>query len=145
MNRLSGWTAFTGLFLALVVHIATATGVDVYALFPPVWLLHLGAILVFGLFALSGRKVFRSRLQLDEMMDHLPVWVVLVFAVVFAYALLNVFLCLPFTGNGGTADLVDGQYVLRSHGRVLAQLTEPEYHVHRAYELRFFSGIWLVF
>ena len=144
MNRLLGWIAFTGFFLALLVHIATTTGVDVYSRLPSVWLLHLGAILVFGLFALFGRKVFRSCLQLDEMMYHLQVWVVLVFAVVFVYALLNVFLCLPFTGNGATADLVDGQYVLRSHGRVLAQLKEPEYHVHRAYELRFFSGVWLV-
>jgi hypothetical protein len=120
MNRLPGWIAFTGLLLALLVHIATVTGVDVYSRLPPVWLLHLGAMLVLGLFVLSAR-----RLKLDEIMCHLPLWVVIVFAVVFAYDLLNVFLCLPVTGNGGTADLVGGQYVLRSHGRVLTHLTEP--------------------
>jgi hypothetical protein len=145
MNRLLGWIAFAGFLLALLVHIATTTGVDVYSRLPSVWLLHLGAILVCGLLALSARKSFGSCLKLDEIMYHFRVWVVLVFAAVFLYAVLNVFLCLSFTGNGATAVLVDGQYVLRSHGRVLAQLTESEYHVHRAYELRFFSGVWLVF
>jgi hypothetical protein len=65
--------------------------------------------------------------------------------VIFGYALLNVFLCGPYTGNGAVADVAGGQYMLTSHGHVLARLTEREYHAHRAYELRFFSGVWLVF
>jgi hypothetical protein len=94
MNRLFGWAALAGFFAAVVVHIATADGLDVYASFPPVWLLHLGAILLFGVFVLSAR-----RRKFSEVLQRLPVGAVLVFAVIFGYAILNVFLCRAFTGN----------------------------------------------
>jgi hypothetical protein len=57
---------------------------------------------------------------------------------------LNGFLCLNAAPEG-KADLIGGQYVLTLHGRVLAQVSELEYHLHRAYEVRLFSGLWLIF
>src|ERR1035438_10096819 len=106
-----GSTAPAGFILALFVYVATVTGVDVYSRFPSAWLLHLGAILVFCLFALSALKAFPRRHKLAEIIDHFPGWVVFIFAIVFAHVLLNIFVCLPFSG-GGNADLANGQYVL---------------------------------
>jgi hypothetical protein len=57
--------------------------------------------------------------------------------------MVNLFVCMP--GMDGNADFVPGQYVLTSHGQVLAHLTAREYHLHRALEVRMFSGIWLLF
>jgi hypothetical protein len=133
-----------GFILALAVHVGTVFDVDVSSRFPAVWLLHLGALLVFGLFVLSARGAFANALKAHEIMNHLPTSAVLAVAVVFAYGLLNGFLYQNATG-GGNADLAGGQYLLTSHGRVLAHLSELEYHLHRAWELRLFSGFWLIF
>jgi hypothetical protein len=130
--------------LALAVHIATFFGVDVSSRFPGVWLLHLGALLVFGLFMLSARGAFANGMKLHEIMDHLPTSAVLAVAAVFAYTVFN-FILGTNLARDGSADLAGGQYLLTSHGRVLAHLSELEYHLHRAWELRLFSGLWLIF
>ena|ERR1700685_1064346 len=62
----------------------------------------------------------------------------------FAYTLFNFFLGTNLAGDGN-ADVMGGQYVLASHGHVLTHVSEPEYHLHRAWELRLFSRHWLIF
>jgi hypothetical protein len=144
LNRAGGWAALAGFLLALAVHIATVFGVDVSSRFPSVWLLHIGALLVFGLFVFSARGAFANGMKLHVIMDHLPTSAVLAVAVAFAYALFNFFLGTNVIG-AGNAEVVAGQYVLTSHGRVLAHVSELEYHLRRAWELRLFSGHWLFF
>ena len=78
--------------MALAVHIGTASGVDVSSRFPLVWLLHLGALLVFALFVLSARGASGNGLTPHGVIDHLPVWAVLAVAVVVAYALFDALL-----------------------------------------------------
>jgi hypothetical protein len=138
--RVRGSLALVGFTLALVVHVETIAGVDVYSRFPPVWLLHLGALLLFGLFVLSGGH----RIKPSEILYHLPTWAIMVIAAVFVYSLINFVVCESITG-GSLADVLGDQYVLSSHRRVLAHISQAEYHLHRAYELRAFSGTWLVF
>jgi len=64
--------------------------------------------------------------------------------VAFAYTVFNFVLCVSVAGDGN-ADVVGGQYVVASHGRVLSHLSVQEYHRHRAFELRIFSGIRVTF
>ena len=144
MNRPLGRIALVGFTLALLVHVAAVAGVDVSSRFPYVWLLHFGVFLAFIPIAFSARKGFRERrLGFDEITSHLPGWAVGLAGAMFAYALFNFILCSRFTN--GNAVTVGGHYLLVSHGRVLAHLTEREYHLHRAYEVRLFSGFWLTF
>lgn len=145
MNRPLGLIAFVGFFLALLVHILTLASIDVSSQFPYVWSLHVGMFLVWIPFVLFERKRFRmQRIRLGEIMSGLPPWASFLVSVAFVYMILNFFLCAHVSG-GGNADIVGGQYVLSSHGRILAHLTENEYHLHRAYEVRMFSGVWLTF
>lgn len=85
-----------------------------------------------------------TRPSLARLRDNLPGWALLADGALFAYMIFNGVLCASLTG-GGNADLVNGQYLLMSHARVLAHLTESEYHLHKAYEHRMFSGAWLCF
>jgi hypothetical protein len=145
MNRPLGRVALVGFFLSLLVHTLTLAHIDVASQFPYVWSLHVGMFLVWIPFVLFERKTFRTqRIKLGEIMSGLPTWASVLVAVVFAYSILNFFLCAHLSG-GGNSDIVDGQYVLSSHAHILAHLTENEYHLHRSYEVRMFSGLWLTF
>lgn len=145
MNRLLGGIALVGFFLALLVHTLTLARIDVSSRFPYVWSLHVGMFLVWIPFILFERKRFRTqRMELGEIMSGLPTWASVFVAVVFAYSILNFFLRAHLSG-GGNADIVDGRYVLSSHAHILAHLTENEYHLHRSFEVRMFSGLWFTF
>src|SRR5258708_18486660 len=51
----------------------------------------------------------------------------------------------PYTTLFRSPEERDGKYLLMSHGAVLRQLTEDEYHAHRTYVVRGFSGHWMFF
>lgn len=140
MSALGG-TAFGGFLAALAVHVMTVRGVDVSSRVPLVWALQFGVVVV-GAGLLYTNRFFLKRFRLREMMDHLPIWTGFLLAIVFAYVLLNVFVCSPVLDHGN-ADLQDGHYVL-VHGYAITPLRESEYHVHRTYQ-RLFSGFWMLF
>jgi hypothetical protein len=135
-----------GLALTLLIHILAIAGVDISSRFPFIWAMHVAVIIYFAaavLLLLRARYPTR-RLTLDILEDNLPRWVLLADGLFLAYAVVNFVLCASLRG-GGNADLVNGQYLLMSHARILAHLTEHEFHLQRAYELRLFSGGWLCF
>lgn len=138
MRSALGVVALAGLVLSLAVHLATSLGLDLYSRFPLVWLLHLVAIGLFGCVALSGGY----RLKLEEVTSQLPGWALAVAALTIIYVLVNSLVCAGLSGEGN-ASVFRGQYVLMSHGHVLAHISEGDYHLHRAYELRLYSGIWV--
>ena len=72
------------------------------------------------------------------MIFRLPTWAIVALGLTFPYQLVNALFCVRLSG-GGNAALAEGQYALMSHGRLLAHLTEPAYHAHRAVELRLFQ------
>jgi len=117
-------------------------GVDLLSRFPFIWVIHVAVILYFGSAVLLLRSEFPG--SLTALQANLPTWVLLVDGLVFAYMTFNFFLCMSLTG-GGNADLVNGQYLLMSHGRIIEHLSRGAYHLHKAYELRMFSGAWLAF
>jgi hypothetical protein len=143
-HRPLGFLALIGFVASLFVNVASALVIDIDSSFPSVWWLMAAIFLVFIPFVLLNRKALASRAGFTEITANLPWWAVALLVVVFAYGVFNFFLCAYLTG-GGNAALVDGEFVLRSHGRILAHLTQVEYHAHKAYELRLFSGGWLFF
>jgi hypothetical protein len=144
-NRRWGAIGLVGFGCALIVHILTILGIDVSSQFPYVWAIHAAVMVYFvSVVLLILHAGYPSRLTLDILEDNLPAWVLLADGLFFAYMFINVLLCVSVT-KGGNADVVNGQYLLMSHARVLAHLTEHEYHLQKAYELRTFSGFWLCF
>ncbi len=45
----------------------------------------------------------------------------------------------------GQPFLENGQFLLKSHGKIIRALTEAEYFKMKAYELRLFTGHWIIF
>jgi hypothetical protein len=109
-----------------------------------VWSLHVGLFLVYAPFVLLSRKTFGNRPTLEQITDGFPAWVIVLVVTVLAYGFLDSFRGFYLTG-GGNGEIANGQYLLTSHGRFLAHLTEKEYHFHKAAELRGFSGGWFIF
>jgi hypothetical protein len=107
--------------------------------------MHAAVLLYFACAVLLlHRAGYPRRLTFDILQDNLRGWILFADSLLLAYAVVNFVVCLQLMGNGG-ADIVNGAYVLTSHGRVLSHLTQGEYHLHKAYELRYFSGGWLLF
>jgi hypothetical protein len=61
----------------------------------------------------------------------------------FLYAIVNFVQFVATTE--GQAGVKDGAYVMQRKAVVLRELTEAEYHVQRAFELRGMSGHWMIF
>ncbi len=62
----------------------------------------------------------------------------------YAYTGLNFFLCL-FLLQGGKADIIDGVLGLYSHGELILEVTEAEYHYYTLVQTRFFTGHLMAF
>jgi hypothetical protein len=73
-----------------------------------------------------------------------PQWLKILTGIFGAYAFLNFVLFIILTEGGGPHQEKD-KFVLQSHGRVIRELTEKEFHQQQAYVVRGFSGHWMLF
>ncbi len=144
MNLILGLVAAFGFLAALIVHALTFTHIDLMALFPYVWSLHIGIFVVFFPFIWSARKSLGAGATTKNLLAGFPRWASVAVIAVFVYAILN-FAVFFYLSEGGVPDIKNGEFILHSHGRLIRHLSEDEYHVKKAYELRGFSGHWLLF
>ena len=144
MNRFLGFTALTGLVLSAIAHVCALAGVNVAEQVPFVWLLHIGIFVVFLPFIFSSRKILGKQPSLADMRVLVPGRVYAVGLAIFIYAIVN-FILFAAATQGGNPVIEAGQYLLKSHGRLIRELSFAEYEALRANELRGFSGHWLFF
>lgn len=62
----------------------------------------------------------------------------------FIYAFINFMLFIALM-EGGSPSVKNGKYILHSHGHKIRDITKEEYQRFRAYEVRGFSGHWIIF
>src|SRR5262245_25121454 len=136
------------LALSLLAHGATFVGVNPSRHFPGVWWLH-GVIL--GLCFVAGPVVGT---QAKESSEHdlwrwcrlyAPPWLCKLVAVFVFYAVFNFIFTLTCLLERGNPQRVDGEWVLMDHGKVIRKLTPEEYERREVYEVRAFSGHWMLF
>jgi hypothetical protein len=60
------------------------------------------------------------------------------------YVPFNFIMGMAHLGHGGP-DYSNGKYFLSNHGKYVRDLTKEEYIMYQAYEVRFFSGHWMLF
>ena len=142
-DRLFGFGALLGLAASLLAHVAAICGVDVAAQLPLVWGLHVGTFLVLLPFVLSARKILGPKPGLARLAEIFPVWLFAVAVLLFIYAFINFQLTMSVLADGSPGERA-GKLVLEDHGRLVREITESEYHRYKAYELRSFSGHWLL-
>jgi hypothetical protein len=128
--------ALVGFLASLLVHSLTFLGISAAEYVPWVWMLHVGIFV--AVIPLIGKDVRR------DLVNRKPRWVQAVLIFFIAYAVIN-FILFFWLSQGGTPDIWDGKYVLHSHGKLIRELSEREYHLQQAYVLRGFSGHWMIF
>lgn len=154
MKKAFFFFAVIGWSIGLVVHLLSLFDYDVAEVFPFVWILHVGAILIMfpaiielkktvPVRQVNGRLLGTSRGFYTHVFKNAPRWLSIIVGLCFAYAIVNFILFI--TSQLGTAEIQGGQYVLTSHGKILKTLTEEEFHHVKANMLRGFSGHWILF
>jgi hypothetical protein len=144
---LTFWSAFAALLLliSLAVHGLTFLGIDPMEAIPGVMWIHGLIFLPFiaALIYAEGAGGPKDQRQ-TKVMRHAPLWLKIITGVFFVYAFVN-FTSFLILSEGGGPEMRDGGYVIASHGRIIRELTEQEYHQQQAYVVRGFSGHWMLF
>ena len=140
--------AVLGLILSLTAHLATFVGIDPMQVCPWVWFLHMGIFVVWiPVVFLSNRctKDQRKKDHLQVAMQNSPAWMQKLVGPLFTYVLFNFFFTIFFLQGGYTPRQVNGQFSLTDHGKLVRNITQAEYHRQQAYQVRAFSGHWILF
>ncbi len=139
--------AALGFIASFLVHVSTFAGLNPSAI-PGIWGLHIGIFVVFLPALICGKKFEAEDSTKDfwqVALRYIPAWLPVLVGLFFAYTFFNFFFTIFVLLEGGGPHIVDGQYVLSNHGEIIRQLTEAEYIKCHAYEIRLFSGHWMVF
>jgi hypothetical protein len=147
MPVLIGWCWFAGIVLvvSLVVHVSTFLGIDPMEKWPGVMFIHLAIFPpFFAAISYANRIGGPKQEREDRVTNSAPRWLRRVAGVFSAYAIVN-FVIFLFLVKGGGPHERDGKFFLMSHGSVLRELSEAEYHQQQAYIVRGFSGHWMLF
>jgi hypothetical protein len=129
---------------SIVVHSATYLGIDLPGACPPLWGLHVVAMIAFGAMILSVRGSSRESPSSSFGLPTLPGWAYMMMAAAFIYTGINFAASMALSG-GGSPEIRDGLFVLSDHGRVIRTLTADEYRWQHVYIVRGFSGHWMFF
>jgi hypothetical protein len=141
------WMSFAAavLVVSLLAHASTFFGSDPMEAIPGVMFIHvlifppfIAAIVYMNRVGGSGKTTQQDCFKLA------PRWLNVLLGIFFAYAFLNFGLFIFLTG-GGTARQEGAKFVMKSHGRVLREIDEKEFHRQQAYVVRGFSGHWMLF
>jgi hypothetical protein len=144
MRTLWFWFAATVFAASTIVYASTLIGFDLVERVPQLMFLHLFAMAAcFAALASMGRK-FSKKGDFDKWLKrNAPssrrAGMVLTLNAFVCFALFMVF------GKLGGPEKRGDKFAVVSHGTVLRELTEPQYHTLRGFEIRFFSSFWMLF
>ena len=139
------WFAAVLLIVSLVVHASTFLGIDPLAEWPGVMFIHIAIFPPFIAALYYAQRIGgKKQGHQDRVFQSAPLWLRTLTVVCFVYALVNFAVFVVLVEGGGPHER-DGKYFLTSHGTVLRELSEAEYHQQRAYVVRGFSGHWMLF
>src|SRR5215469_14469101 len=138
MPVLVAWCCFAAgvLIVSLLVHVSTFLGIDPMEKWPGVMFIHLAIFPPFiAAIYCANRTAGPKHEAQDRVMSCSPRWLKILTGVFFGYALLN-FVVFIVLIEGGSPRERDGKYVLHSHGTVVRELSEPEFHRMQAFVVR---------
>ncbi|WP_437838667.1 hypothetical protein [Sorangium sp. So ce1153] len=136
-RRLLAGMAATGLGLSALVHVLSYAGIAVHESVPVVWALHVGIFVVFIPFIIGliewkvpGSGSFRVQLDWSSLARFFPRWVPVVAIGLFVYVSFNFQATMSRGPKGGFPR---------------AAIAAPPTHEQNVYQIRGFSGHWLLF
>jgi hypothetical protein len=131
-------------FIAFLAHATTYLGYDIREKFIYLWYsLHLTswAALLLAIVLAVREKDEYSFSQISKRGE----WLALFFTLLVAYAVFNFMFTSIVLSEDGSPKVIDGAYVLFSHGKVIRKLNQDEYIRQKIYEARTESGHWMLF
>lgn len=157
MKKTLFYLAVIGWLLGLTIHILSIARIDVEEKVPFIWGLHVGIFVVWVPAILTLRKNkelvalqksgklndLKLKEQFRVTFKHAPKWIGYMAIAGLFYAVLNFFGVMVL--QKGTADIIDGKYVLHIHDKIIKTLTSQEYHNLVAQKIRGVSGHWIAF
>jgi hypothetical protein len=133
-----------GFATSVVVYVASFSGLPVDAIFPVLIPLFLGWIVTFVPMYVLEYPASRSPIFFWKFARGMPGWVAPCGAALSVIAMAHLAWFGAHSGLGVPA-IVDGQYVLDNHGRILKVLTRTEYLTLTAAALRAFASFMISF
>ncbi|KUO58390.1 MAG: hypothetical protein APF84_13210 [Gracilibacter sp. BRH_c7a] len=146
--RIFYYLALFAFVLSLLIHISTFFNVNPQKIFPAIWLFHAGIFIVFvpavlTLNAWNQGNKDKSPFAILKIINVVPILMKVLAFVIFIYAIVN--LQLSLGSANGQPQIVDGKYVLQQRGVITEYITEEEFNKYQAYQVRQFSGHWMMF
>jgi hypothetical protein len=92
---------------------------------------------------LSNKLTGRSRDSIALLWRSSPRWLRRLIALLAIYMIVIALFHVDIS-EGGQPDIIDGRFYLTSHGRILRELTEAQYHLQNARVVRGFSVWWML-
>jgi hypothetical protein len=145
--------AATGWAISVLIHILCLVGYVPVAKVGAIWVIHIATLLTFGYATWYTHKQRELNDNDDpkpgivtlfkKYFKGLPIWVGVLGVFCFYYAPVNFLLCMM--EMPGNPDIINGQYVIQNHGKVVQTLTQDGYNLALLRELRMFSGNWIAF
>ena len=131
--------------MALIVHGLTFLPLNVaIEEFPVIWLLHLGLFVVCIPFLFSVMKTARAGL-IRSWWSVFPWWAIGVIMAAMIYTGANATFSLVEPYKQGKPEIQNGEFVLVSRDKTIHAISEQEYYLRKNYNIRGFSGHWILF
>jgi hypothetical protein len=138
MRKVLAIVAAVGLISGVYIFIASFSGLTMDKLEARAILLHL------GIFALAIPLAFvDQRSKGANPFSGKPRWVVRSMQILFLFFLAH-FLVFLALSHVASPEIINGDYVLNSHGKIVAHISERDYLFLKGWELRLFASGWIV-
>jgi hypothetical protein len=138
MRKIIAIGAAPGLIAGVYIFIASFSGLTMNKLGTRAFLLHL------GIFALFIPLVFVDRWSkgVDPFRGK-PRWVLRSMQMLFLLFVV-VFVSFLALSHAAAPDIINGEYVLNSHGKIVGHISERDYLFLKGWELRLFASGWIL-
>jgi hypothetical protein len=138
MRRLMAVAAAPGLIAGIYIFVASFFGLTIDKLGGKAFLLHLG---IFALF-IPLVVVERWSRGVDPFRGK-PRWVIRSMQILFLLFVVAFFSFLALS-HAASPDIINGDYVLNSHGKIIGHISERDYLFLKGWELRLFASGWIL-
>ena len=138
MRKVIAIAAAPGCIAGIYIFIASFSGLTMDKLGAKAVLLHL------GIFVLVIPLVFAERWsKWGNPFRGKPRWVVRSLQMLFLLFVVVFFTFLALS-HAASPEIIDGEYVLNSHGKIIGHISERDYLFLKGWELRLFASGWIL-
>jgi hypothetical protein len=145
LRRCLALIAASALAVSLIVYVLSFVGTTMDGMFRWAMILHAGVFaLVLPMYAVEYSAVKNSKFLWDAIWRGLPKWAVRAIQIVGLLFALH-FVLFLVQSHAASPEIINGEYVLSDHGRIVKELTESQYRWLKGDELRLFATGWMSF